>query len=440
MTAEVAIINKSAVVLAADSAVTISSGSSHEKIFDSEDKLFELSNRNHIGVMINGDLDFMETPLSVLIKRYRKRAGNYKRVSSGARQFLKFLSDFGADASDLTKKKLVRFTLRSEFEKIKDRVERQVVERVIDSDQSDKYKEIEDFGERARQIRADLYSEMISVLEAWVRKFPDAEFVGGNDVEFTGNDLDAIREERELQLPGIDERQAARVDELGKSILKKAGFGSSITGLVFAGYGSEDLFPTLVPFTIHGVVGDRLKISRGEVIDIDRAGEKARVVPFAQSEMVERFLYGVDEQIVRSITSFARDGIRQIRNAILDALEMSDEDRAELEGDARQAEQAFLDGLGEKGFDAIRGKSRAEIEGMVEFMPKAEMARMAEALVNLTSIKRRVSVGMETVGGPIDVAVISQSEGFVWVKRKHYFAPEINHRFFERMRTRIGQG
>ena len=48
---------------------------------------------------------------------------------------------------------------------------------------------------------------------------------------------------------------------------------------------------------------------------------------------------------------------------------------------------------------------------MVEFMPKPELAKMAEALVNLTSIKRRVSRGMETVGGPIDVALISQSEG-----------------------------
>ena len=78
---------------------------------------------------------------------------------------------------------------------------------------------------------------------------------------------------------------------------------------------------------------------------------------------------------------------------------------------------------------------------MVEFMPKPEMARMAEALVNLTSIKRRVSRGMETVGGPIDVAVISRSEGFVWVKRKHYFPAELNSRFFERKRAeRIMEG
>jgi hypothetical protein len=87
-----------------------------------------------------------------------------------------------------------------------------------------------------------------------------------------------------------------------------------------------------------------------------------------------------------------------------------------------------------KAFDHIRSQSRKEIEDMVEFMPKPEMAKMAEALVNLTSIKRRVSRGMETVGGPIDVAIISQSEGFIWVRRKHYFPSDLNVRYSERVR------
>lgn len=38
----------------------------------------------------------------------------------------------------------------------------------------------------------------------------------------------------------------------------------------------------------------------------------------------------------------------------------------------------------------------------------------------------------ETVGGPIDVVVISKGDGLVWIKRKHYFLPELNHRYFYR--------
>jgi hypothetical protein len=36
----------------------------------------------------------------------------------------------------------------------------------------------------------------------------------------------------------------------------------------------------------------------------------------------------------------------------------------------------------------------------------------------------------ETVGGPIDVAVISKGDGFVWIKRKHYFERDLNPHFF----------
>lgn len=69
---------------------------------------------------------------------------------------------------------------------------------------------------------------------------------------------------------------------------------------------------------------------------------------------------------------------------------------------------------------------------LVDSLPKDELAAMAEALVNLTSLKRRFSPDAETVGGPIDVAVISRGDGFVWIKRKHYFPAELNPSYYAR--------
>lgn len=58
---------------------------------------------------------------------------------------------------------------------------------------------------------------------------------------------------------------------------------------------------------------------------------------------------------------------------------------------------------------------------------------MAETLIQLTNFKLKFSSkDLETVGGPIDVAVISKGDGFVWVKRKHYFEPELNYQFFKK--------
>lgn len=69
---------------------------------------------------------------------------------------------------------------------------------------------------------------------------------------------------------------------------------------------------------------------------------------------------------------------------------------------------------------------------IVNALPKDELASMAEALVNLTKFRRRVTTDRETVGGPVDVAIITRGDGFVWVNRKHYFQPELNPRVMAR--------
>ena len=38
----------------------------------------------------------------------------------------------------------------------------------------------------------------------------------------------------------------------------------------------------------------------------------------------------------------------------------------------------------------------------------------------------------ETVGGPVDVAVITKNEGLVWIKRKLFFDPGLNSRYLQR--------
>jgi len=71
MTAEVAVMNKSAVALAADSAAT-----SSQKIYNSVNKLFSLSENHPVGVMIYGNSDLMGVPWETLIKVYRESLGN----------------------------------------------------------------------------------------------------------------------------------------------------------------------------------------------------------------------------------------------------------------------------------------------------------------------------------------------------------------------------
>ncbi len=286
-------------------------------------------------------------------------------------------------------------------------------------------------------IAAELLDEQISVVETAMNRFDEASFIGPEQTRISDAEISLLENLITDELPTANADQKSRVLSIIKGNIGKAGWRQSATGVVVAGFGKDDLFPTLVSFEVYGVIGNRLTYSRTNNVDIDRAGDRARVLPFAQREMVERFLYGLDAGIERKITNFCRSAVPNIRTQIVDSLEMDEAERVALNTVAETAEQGFFDGLAKESFAAIREQSQTEIEDMVEFMPISEMAKMAEALVNLTSIKRRVSRGMETVGGPIDVAVISRSDGFVWVRRKHYFPPELNNRYFNRNRSRV---
>ena len=65
----------------------------------------------------------------------------------------------------------------------------------------------------------------------------------------------------------------------------------------------------------------------------------------------------------------------------------------------------------------------------VASLSKEDLAELAESLIYLTYLKRRMSGSEESVGGPIDVAIITKGDGFIWIKRKHYFDIKLNQDF-----------
>jgi hypothetical protein len=434
MTAEIAILNKGAIALAADSAVTISTGDREEKTFDSADKLFELCRHNAIAIMVYNGLSFAEAPLQSLIKRYRAECRCFPTVKEAAFDFLSYLNNFGRVSPARVKDDAIKSLVVPVLHRLGRRFNSEFQQRLMGGPQGPPPSNADE----AKALMTSILDKIIGAHERVYQQAPEADFIGGSKPEITPQIESILSGLIANQIKVASEEQKARLLAIAKLTLHKNILSSSATGIVIAGFGSDELFPTLISFEIDGMVGDQLKFVERNFIDIDRDGEKARVIPFAQKEMVDRFLYGLDDGIERGITTFCKSTVTDIRKAILDHLEFPAPDqKVEFEKSVSTAEDAFINGLKTKAFDQIRESSQRSIDSMVEFMPKPELAKMAEALVNLTSIKKRVTRGMDTVGGPIDVAVISQAEGFVWVKRKHYFPPELNQRYAARVGDRV---
>src|ERR1700747_3476580 len=78
MTAEVAIMNQHALVLAADNALTVTTwpeGERETRYFKGTNKLFQLSARHPVGLMIYGSASLHAVPWELLIKDFRNYIG-----------------------------------------------------------------------------------------------------------------------------------------------------------------------------------------------------------------------------------------------------------------------------------------------------------------------------------------------------------------------------
>lgn len=91
MTAEVGVMNRLGIALAADSAVTI--GPSAGKIYTSANKLFQLSKKEPIGIMVYANSDLLGVPWETIIKQYRNQLKDkpFPRLSDYAKDFIRFL-------------------------------------------------------------------------------------------------------------------------------------------------------------------------------------------------------------------------------------------------------------------------------------------------------------------------------------------------------------
>lgn len=65
-------------------------------------------------------------------------------------------------------------------------------------------------------------------------------------------------------------------------------------------------------------------------------------------------------------------------------------------------------------------------------MPNEEIVDICESLIKITSLKRKISSDLESVGGPIDIAIITKGYGFIWKNNKNYSTIELNSQFYEK--------
>jgi hypothetical protein len=153
----------------------------------------------------------------------------------------------------------------------------------------------------------------------------------------------------------------------------------------------------------------------------------AVIRPFATTSMINTFRLGISPDVHKSVNDATRKCLRGFATKVATHVGHNGEIP-----DGEELVDKALDEHNREWFLPSFSGHYSPMARDIASLPVAEMAALAKSLIELQSLKERVTRPSESVGGPIDVAVISKHDGFVWIERKHYFRPELNPRFFAR--------
>ncbi|MCK4830852.1 hypothetical protein KA005_84860 [bacterium] len=422
MTAEIAIMNKEAIALAADSAVTMSEERG-QKIFTSANKLFALSKYYPVGIMCYGVASLIRVPWETIVKIYRSKLGEQKfdTVKEYAHNFIAFLDNGNPlFPEDQQKKYIYRITV-SYFALIREKIE-ETVKSIIE-------KEGKIGKTQVKKITSDCIREHYNNLQK-SKMLPSIPKNHIKDIVNKHADLvDKARKNVFENLP-LSTQSLNQLREISASLFSKDIFPLDVSGVVIAGFGERDTFPSLKAFDIDVIANNKLKYKEHLSAEIS-FDNNAAIIPFAQREMVVTFMEGIDPYLQNHIEGYLSEIFDRYPEVIVENIGNFDDDKKRsLRKKLRDVSNKVFKDYQEHVASYRRNNYVDPVIRVVGMLPKDELAAMAETLVNLTSFKRKVTMETETVGGPVDVAIISKGDGFIWIKRKHYFKSELNAQFF----------
>jgi len=444
MTSELIVMNRDAVVLAADSAVTLGNG----KIFNSANKIFRLTPGIPIGLMVYNKADFMGIPWETIIQLYRDSRRDlipYDTVEEWKNDFLSFLSTLVPDdegdsffSSNTSSFLAYLCNIANDYcshlamvqEEVTEEDIKKILAKVINSAASRldtaetlpclDTQTLADFTERARPIVRKCIGQVIK------------------KIDILSPDL-------------IESIISIAIEKFTKTTqIYGRPYNELSSGIVIAGFGKNEWFPTFFSFIVIGKVFGVLLVcdDRNEMIaHIPKENTcSVSINAFAQHDMTSLFMNGIDLDMLSKLDDLHSDILGKYPPFIVEILEHELKEAGLIPHLDDSVKQKVLEKLARvcqinrnevrNQVNDLMEKHSQDVVDVVAHLPKDELAAFAETLVNLTSFKRHVSADDDTVGGPVDVAIISRKDGFIWIKRKHYFDAALNpHILHEQVHT-----
>lgn len=429
MTAIVGVINSQGVAIAADSAVTVS-GQNVKKVYNRSNKIFTLSKYHPVGISIYSLSDFMGIPLETLIKVYRKNLKNksFPTLVEYKNDFLSFLKiQLKHVSPEKMKSKYYQFC-SGDYIAIINKIEKNLVDRQADLDQLGVPEKIEIYNQVIEHDLGEYLVEVTGLNQANYMTVTSEDYIAHYAAELAEIELNIETELKKKfgDLVLLEEHKTV-IKQIMHSLNNIELIFEKYCGLIFIGFGEDEIYPSSLNVLVGNVIIDNIRIREIGDIKISPGDQESNIMPYVQGDVTTSVLTGVDpsykNEMKTAVKSTFSDISQQlgpiINNAAL---------TAQIDTAMNVISDEFIKRLEDYQWNQITGP----LLDILKHMGKEDMAELAESLVNITSLKRKFTSSNsadESVGGPVDVAIITKGDGFIWMKRKHYFEIENNPTF-----------
>ena len=400
MTSQVVLMNSLSVAIASDSVISTRDHEDAIRTRSTSEKIIRISGEHQVLCMTSGLSAFHQFPYEVLLWEWsRSLKGSLDSVKDYANSFIQWL----ANSSHLRTEEIEGDEYIRCFEGFFRRF-------------WNASKEFE--AKDATSIDDDFRSKYLSHVKLWTDWVEKQSLLPGLSddwAESLSRKHNEILNQKYEYWFGDDRPQIEEAEKLIKDAAKRC-LSRSIyppqTDLVFTGFGEAELLPHLVVINLYGLVDGRVR--RSEIKDIE--GDEGYFHFFGQADASVQFVRGIDWEMKNSALNFVQDVSEELAERVKNvAASHPDEDEVakllEDFGNLRQNLRIHLDEISEDQFVSPFMK-------VLNLSPEADLAKLAESIVNIESMRQAIDKSNPTVGGPIDVAVISKLRGCQWVRHK----------------------
>jgi hypothetical protein len=419
LTAEILVMNRDAIAVASDSASTLSP----EKIFNAN-KIFALSKKSPVGIMFYDSALFMGIPWETLTKEYRKEFGDKKfsHLDQYSNNFFRFLMNQKINLlNDIQKEHFLDY-LDDEANLILKNLKKKIIqksEKIILEKGQISFSKVE-------KITIEVISNGYSSLNQL-----------GHSLDFSDQDIEEIIDKygdsiNENLNDFFENIPITKVLDILRKIVVAAYIKWHITennlsGVVFFGFGENEYFPSYKEYGVYGFINNQL---RYEILNEGSVSfeHRALIAPIAQRDVVDSFIKGILPHLEEKINLAFFEAFEMYEDEYIEKMNLTGRRKNQFKKISKEISGNSI-GYLENSLIRLEDRYISSLMNVVTHLSKDELAEMAEFFINLISVRRRMTMSAETVSGPIDVAIISKGEGFIWIKRKHYFSIALNPDF-----------